>query len=76
MPEIIASEEIKNYFQTVEQEVNRCYEAANQAREKNLDPEREVNIPLIGIHTIGVVNSNNTTETFTGKLVIAERIRG
>ena len=33
---------------------------------------RECNIPLVGIHTIGVVNAE-TDELFTGKLVISER---
>ena len=34
---------------------------------------REVIIPLVGIHTIGVANSD-ADEAFTGKLVISERI--
>lgn len=33
---------------------------------------REVNIPLAGIHTIGVVNAE-TDEVFTGKIIIEEK---
>jgi len=35
---------------------------------------REVNIPLVGIHTIAITNASRN-EAFTGKLVIEERIR-
>lgn len=46
MQEIIASSEIKSYFQSIEHEVNHCYEVANQVRAKGLDPEDKVDIPL------------------------------
>lgn len=36
---------------------------------------REVNIPLLGIHTFGVVNADNN-EAFTGKLVYSEKPKG
>ena len=36
---------------------------------------RVVNIPLVGIHTIGVVSSSKN-EAFTGKLMVSERVGG
>ena len=61
MPEINASPEIKDYFQNIEQEVNHCYEIANQVREKGLDPENKVDIPL----------AKNMAERVTGLISIA-----
>lgn len=46
MKEIIASESIKQYFASLEQEVDKVYALAKKAREKNLDPEPRVDIPL------------------------------
>ncbi|MBI2668796.1 DNA polymerase II large subunit [Candidatus Woesearchaeota archaeon] len=44
--DIASSPEIKQYFQTINAEVKHCYDVAQQARAKGLDPEEEVNIPL------------------------------
>ena len=46
MKEIIASESIKKYFASLEKEVYKLHKLAKQAREKNLDPESHVDIPL------------------------------
>ncbi len=43
--EVAASTEMKAYFRQLQDEANRCYEFANRAREKGLDPELEVEIP-------------------------------
>jgi DNA polymerase II large subunit len=61
MSKIIAPEEIKDYFQNIEQEVNRCYDAANKVRKKGLDPEDKVDIPL----------AKNMAERVTGLISIA-----
>ncbi|MBI2112672.1 DNA polymerase II large subunit [Candidatus Woesearchaeota archaeon] len=42
----IASEKMKEYFSSLSEETTRCYDAAELARKKGLDPESEVNIPL------------------------------
>lgn len=46
MPSPSASPEIQEYFQDIEQKVSRCYEIAGQLRQKGLDPEDKVDIPL------------------------------
>ncbi len=38
--------EIKDYFQSIEKDVDRCYTFANEIRKKGLDPEDKVDIPL------------------------------
>jgi len=44
--EIIASDEMKAYFQALEDEVNNLYEVAKKARQLGLDPELEPEIHL------------------------------
>ncbi|MEM0231065.1 MAG: DNA polymerase II large subunit [Candidatus Woesearchaeota archaeon] len=41
-----ASEEMQEYFKSIERELLRAYEVAGRARAKGLDPERKVDIPL------------------------------
>jgi len=41
-----ASKEIKKYFSDLTKDVNKCYEIANEARSKNLDPMPEPEIML------------------------------
>ncbi len=43
---VAASEEIQKYFENTASEVMRCYDLARRAREKGLDPETSVPIPL------------------------------
>ncbi len=43
--EIIASEEMKKYFDALMSEADRCYEVAGEARSKGFDPSLEVEIP-------------------------------
>jgi len=40
------SEEMAKYFELLDKETNRAYVVANKAREKGLDPENKVDIPL------------------------------
>jgi DNA polymerase II large subunit len=40
------TQEIKDYFQSIEKEIDRCYTFANEIRKKGLDPEDKVDIPL------------------------------
>ena len=42
---IAASKEMKAYFQQLQDEANRCYDVAREARAKGLDPELDVEIP-------------------------------
>ncbi len=44
--ELIATDEMKAYFQALEDEVNRLYAVAKEARKKGLDPELEPEIHL------------------------------
>ena len=41
---VAASREMKEYFKQLQDEANRCYEAAREARAKGLDPELDVEI--------------------------------
>ncbi len=43
---LVASPEMHNYFKALNEEVKSCYLLAAQAREKGLDPEETVPIPL------------------------------
>ncbi len=43
---IVASKNIKKYFEDFDSEIKKAYEAANKARSKGLDPELFVDIPL------------------------------
>jgi len=42
---VAASKEMNAYFKQLQDEANRCYEAAREARSKGLDPELDVEIP-------------------------------
>ena len=39
------SEDMKKYFKTIQHQVNQCYDIAEKARQKGLDPELEVESP-------------------------------
>lgn len=41
-----ASPSIQDYFKSIQQGITGCYELAEKARQKGLDPEQAVNIPL------------------------------
>ena len=43
---IVASEDIKKYFEDFDNEIKKAYESANKARSKGIDPELFVDIPL------------------------------
>ncbi len=43
--ELAHSKEIEDYFQTLEEEAESCYELAKKARSKGYDPQKEVEIP-------------------------------
>ncbi|HHI03913.1 MAG TPA: DNA polymerase II large subunit [Candidatus Woesearchaeota archaeon] len=40
------TEDLENYFNQIEKEVNKAYSLAEQARKKGYDPEQKVDIPL------------------------------
>ncbi|HLC89009.1 MAG TPA: hypothetical protein VJG49_03155, partial [Candidatus Nanoarchaeia archaeon] len=42
----MATAEMKQYFNTLSEEVQRSYEFAEAARKKGLDPEKNVAIPI------------------------------
>ena len=42
---VAASKEMNAYFKQLQDEANRCYEVAREARAKGLDPELDVEIP-------------------------------
>ena len=42
---IAASSEIRNYFNILQEDIEKCYKIANKAREKGFDPELKVEIP-------------------------------
>ncbi|MCK5547958.1 MAG: DNA polymerase II large subunit, partial [Thermoplasmata archaeon] len=44
MPEVIHSDEMKRYFDSLEAHADKCYEIANEARGKGYDPELNVEI--------------------------------
>ncbi|RLE46474.1 DNA polymerase II large subunit [Candidatus Woesearchaeota archaeon] len=43
---IIATERVKAYFNTIQQEITKAHNIASQARKQNYDPEKEVEIRL------------------------------
>lgn len=45
MTKIAASSEMNLYFKRLQDEANRCYEVADEARKKGFDPETRVEIP-------------------------------
>ena len=61
MAEIIASPEMKKYFEDIEREVTLSYSFANKLREKGLDVDSKVDIPL----------AKNMAERVTGLISIA-----
>ncbi|RLI64676.1 MAG: hypothetical protein DRO63_07360, partial [Candidatus Gerdarchaeota archaeon] len=44
--ELATSDQMKSYFNALEEEVRRIYQVAQEARRKGLDPEPEVEIHL------------------------------
>lgn len=44
---VICSQQMKEYFASLETEAKKCYDIASKARKKGLDPELEVEIPRV-----------------------------
>src|SRR3989344_3262726 len=67
MDKKLASPDMLSYFGSLDQELTRCYGLATTARQRGLDPEEEVNIPL----------ANNMAERVVGLIsVVAPQLAG
>lgn len=66
--DLACSIEINQYFENLKKNANKCYEIAEIARKKDLDPEREVEIPQAEDLAVRV-------EKLVGPKGIANRIR-
>src|SRR3989338_5293576 len=77
-----ASPEIQDYFQKIDEEVGRCYQVAAAARQKGLDPEPEIAIPLVKnmaervVGLVSVVAPNILNTNITPRILELERQYG
>ena len=62
------SKEIENYFALIQKKVNECYDVAENARQKGLDPELSVESPQ-------AKDLAGRVEKLVGPIGIANRIR-
>jgi DNA polymerase II large subunit len=77
-----ASLEIKNYFQSIDVNLKKCYKIAKKARSKGLDPELDVAIPVAKnmaervVGLISVVAPNITNTNITERITELEKKYG
>ena len=65
---VVISEEMEKYFTDIQKKVNECYEIADKARKKGLDPELFVESPQ-------AKDLAGRVEKLVGPKGIAEEIR-
>jgi len=61
------------YIQDDSFNTNFVYDTRTDGSEPTGTLRQSVDIPLLGIYTVGVINAEGATEIFTGRLMIAER---
>ncbi len=74
MPEIIASQRIKKYFEKIQNEVDRAYTIANNAKKIGYDPEKNVEISLAANMAERVVGLISVVAPDLAKSNVAQRI--